>query len=423
MIHTINILIVISIFPSYKLLGPLCCFEFSFPLVRSIAADSATTIFAGTRNGGVYRSTDNGDTWELLTPTTTWNAYSLAISTNNDVFCGTDYGIRKSTDMGNSWSLAGLPTHRVRAIAIDPDGAIFIGTSFDSTSIVYRSTDNGTSWDSISPNWYNTWINDFAFNSSGDIFVALEWDIDDVFHSTDNGNSWTSTGFNRPTRTVMVDVNDNIFAGTQDFSGIHYSTDNGTTWNHIITTPYVNSFARNSNNDLFAGTYYEPPIGGVYRSTDDGISWQMVNNGLLQRYVTSLSINQQNGYIYAGTYDQGVFRSTDNGETWVYVLGIAENNNANIRTMNQKTVCYPSPFKNTTTIHYHLVHDSDIKIAIFNLTGQRIRTLVNILQTAGKYHVTWDGKNKDGEYVSNGIYVYHIETNTYTEAATIILAR
>jgi len=71
---------------------------------------------------------------------------------------------------------------------------------------------------------------------------------------------------------------------------------------------------------------------------------------------------------------------------------------------------YPNPFNSSTTIHYQIVvrADQEVELAIFNLLGQKIKTLVSQKQAAGFYMVQWDGKNEVGELISSGIYVYQL---------------
>lgn len=72
---------------------------------------------------------------------------------------------------------------------------------------------------------------------------------------------------------------------------------------------------------------------------------------------------------------------------------------------------YPNPFNFTTTINYSLTKSSKVVINICNLTGQRLRTLVNSTQPEGEHSINWDGKNDTGITVSSGIYFYSLETN------------
>jgi flagellar hook assembly protein FlgD len=77
-----------------------------------------------------------------------------------------------------------------------------------------------------------------------------------------------------------------------------------------------------------------------------------------------------------------------------------------------------------TTIAYDLPTESEVTLAIFNILGQRVRTLVN-KQTlpAGRNHAVWDGKNDDGELVSAGLYFYLLRTENFEEAKKMILIR
>jgi hypothetical protein len=70
---------------------------------------------------------------------------------------------------------------------------------------------------------------------------------------------------------------------------------------------------------------------------------------------------------------------------------------------------YPNPFNPSTTIKYDLKAKTDVKLTIYNILGQKVRTLVNMNQSAGFKHVVWDGLNEFGEQVSTGVYIYRIE--------------
>ena len=77
-------------------------------------------------------------------------------------------------------------------------------------------------------------------------------------------------------------------------------------------------------------------------------------------------------------------------------------------TLNQN---FPNPFNPSTNIKYSLPFDTHVKVAIFNLLGQRIRTLVDDYKTAGHWTLKWDGKDANGKDVASGIYFYSLETD------------
>ncbi len=72
---------------------------------------------------------------------------------------------------------------------------------------------------------------------------------------------------------------------------------------------------------------------------------------------------------------------------------------------------YPNPFNPSTTIEFQLPKRGHVALSIFNTLGQKIRTLLNTELPVGSYSIEWDGKNKDGDKVSSGVYIYKLKTS------------
>ena len=66
---------------------------------------------------------------------------------------------------------------------------------------------------------------------------------------------------------------------------------------------------------------------------------------------------------------------------------------------------YPNPFNPTTVISYQVPEQSQVRLAVYDLTGRRIDTLVDAVQGAGEYYVTWDASQ-----LASGVYFYRLET-------------
>ena len=64
-----------------------------------------------------------------------------------------------------------------------------------------------------------------------------------------------------------------------------------------------------------------------------------------------------------------------------------------------------------------------IKVNIYNILGQKVRTLVNNFQPAGEHELFWDGLNESGYPVSSGIYVYVIQAESVTKHRKMVLMR
>lgn len=83
----------------------------------------------------------------------------------------------------------------------------------------------------------------------------------------------------------------------------------------------------------------------------------------------------------------------------------------------------PNPFIGSTQIEYGLPKDANVKIIIYNLSGQKIAILVNENKKAGYYTVSWNGTDRAGKKAASGIYFYRFEADDYTATKKIYLIR
>jgi len=83
----------------------------------------------------------------------------------------------------------------------------------------------------------------------------------------------------------------------------------------------------------------------------------------------------------------------------------------------------PNPFNPETEIGYELPEESLVVLAIFNLLGQRIKTLVNGSAQPGKHTARWDGTDEAGKIVPSGIYIYRIEAEGFIQEKKMMLLR
>ena len=84
---------------------------------------------------------------------------------------------------------------------------------------------------------------------------------------------------------------------------------------------------------------------------------------------------------------------------------------------------YPNPFNPITEIRYGLPNSEYVTIVVYNLFGQKIRTLLAQNQHAGYHAVVWDGKDEKNESVSSGIYFYKMETGSFSKMKKAILLK
>ena len=84
---------------------------------------------------------------------------------------------------------------------------------------------------------------------------------------------------------------------------------------------------------------------------------------------------------------------------------------------------YPNPFNPSTTIRYRLPAAGRVELAVFNLLGQRIRTLISGRQNAGEYAVEWNGVDERGNPVGSGVYFYQMKAENFSENRKMVLMR
>ena len=85
---------------------------------------------------------------------------------------------------------------------------------------------------------------------------------------------------------------------------------------------------------------------------------------------------------------------------------------------------YPNPFNPSTTISLSLTAEDteNAELVIYNLKGQKVRTLINEQLPAGSYTIEWDGKNEKGE-ISSGIYFYKLKAGDKTFTRKMLLIK
>jgi flagellar hook assembly protein FlgD len=84
---------------------------------------------------------------------------------------------------------------------------------------------------------------------------------------------------------------------------------------------------------------------------------------------------------------------------------------------------YPNPFNPVTQIQYSLPNPVAVSIKVYNTMGQLVTTLVDHYQLAGTYRIEWDGRDEQGNWVSNGLYIYQMHAGSYTQTCKMILVK
>jgi len=84
---------------------------------------------------------------------------------------------------------------------------------------------------------------------------------------------------------------------------------------------------------------------------------------------------------------------------------------------------YPNPFNPSTTIAYSLSSAGYVKLAVYNVLGQKIKALVEGIQSAQSHKAQWDGTNEIGELMAAGIYYYKLEHKNSSFIKKMVMIR
>ena len=84
---------------------------------------------------------------------------------------------------------------------------------------------------------------------------------------------------------------------------------------------------------------------------------------------------------------------------------------------------FPNPFNASTTIAFQLAFASQVELAVYNISGQRVRTLISGSLPAGHHRLQWDGRNDRGEPAASGAYLYQLSASDFVATRQLMLLK
>ncbi len=336
----------------------------------------ANTIYVGSGGGGVWKTTNGGDTWTPISDNIGSIGVSAIIvdpSNPETVYIGTgdgdasdnySIGVLKSTNGGDTWNTTGLDwstssTILIRAMVMHPnDVNTLILASNDG---IYRTTNGGTSWTKEqSGNFYDIELKPQATSNT---FYACTSGT--IYRSTNSGDTWISeyslSGTNRIALATSEDEENYVYAlasksSGSGFKGVYRSTDSGQNFTQQASSPNLLGWQSNGSDSNGQGWYdlviaVDPNnansvhVGGVnhWRSTDGGVNWTIKSTwngaGGVQTVHADKHVLewQDDDTLWEGN-DGGIYYTTNNGTSWtdktsdlvisqLYKIGVSELDN------------------------------------------------------------------------------------------------
>jgi hypothetical protein len=84
---------------------------------------------------------------------------------------------------------------------------------------------------------------------------------------------------------------------------------------------------------------------------------------------------------------------------------------------------YPNPFNASTTVEFQVGAAGPVELAMYNVAGQKIRTLLSAALSPGQYSATWDGRDEKGEEAASGVYLYRLTADSFQATRLLLLVR
>jgi ligand-binding sensor domain-containing protein len=342
--------------------------------ILSMAMQGDGALWIGTNGQGLARFTEAG--WDIFTTSHGLphnRIWAIAYDRKkNDVWVGTSNGLARYNAGGWTTFAGLLPSVAVYAIAIAPEGKIWLGTA--DGLIVF----DGDTWQQYTPE-----------NSGLLDKTVLSLAIDKA------GRVWAGTP-----------------AGLNRFDGKNWVA--FTTENSPLPASSIRAIQIDENDSKWIGTWG----GGLARLAQGWTIYQAGASGLLDDFVTSLFIDCK-GYKWIGTENGGFAQFMGDPALPVSVED-AVSFQPSAFSLEQN---YPNPFNPSTVIRFQLPVSSDVKLSIYNLAGQLVRTLARGKYASGNHEALWDGMDNAGRRVASGVYVYRLEAGAFTFSRKLVVVK
>ncbi len=321
------------------------------------------TAYISSAGGGVWKTTDGGNTWQPLTdnlPVLTGGALAFN-PLNTDViwfgsgelhYCSVCFpgdGLFKSTDGGNTWvkvAPASVVGYYISRVIVMPNDTNVIFVAGDRG--IVKSTDGGSTWINVLS---GDNVNDLVYRSDNTDIMFAATLYSGIYKSTDGGNTWTSIsdlprfGYFRAQIAISPSNPDVMYVGFGDgdysLKAFYKTTDGGATWTLLNNTPNYLGFQGFYNHTivvhpdepdivLAGGQYpYSASTYGIVRSMDGGYTWEDITDrspyGHVHPDIHHMAFGA--GNVLWVACDGGVWKSYDNGNSWVNLnqsLGITQ---------------------------------------------------------------------------------------------------
>lgn len=365
-------------------------------------------------SGGVFRSTNNGNSWIAVNSGFPTNEVGVVVPTykiaanGQTIFAATYEGMFRSLSGGGSWGAAhsGLPTLRGFSALYNSSLFVVVGTSQG----IYRF--NGSSWIPI-----NSGLPQIG-GSYPSVLSFIEYE-GILYASSDNGvykfngTNWSAVGSGLPEAAILclIENNGELLAGVSN--------------NGVWSIPDVIPVELSSFTALISGNTVElnwttatELNNRIFEIERRPVEGQFITIGFVDGNGTT---TEAKSYSYidrnlnTGNYSYRL-KQIDFDGTFEYSNEIE----VEVLAPNQFSLeqNYPNPFNPSTIIKFSIMEKIEVNLSVYNILGEKIGILVNETKEAGYYEI-----NFNAEKLSSGIYLYQLRAGNNIQTMKMIVVK
>lgn len=399
--------------------------SFAQSSIKKVYCYSDSLYFLLLDNGSILRKTHMQDNWKSVEVDQSLELSTIFFLNNSIGWIGTTSGeLFLSQNGGQSWQLISDLNTSIRKIYFSDNqiGYILADSLFES-DIIYKTVSGGESWNQL---YQNSYITDFLIHNNDNLIVSHGITDSDwyIIKSTNNGSDWetiyTSYGVSID---YLVYHNNRIYgvgqSGHMSPNGLFISSDsNGSTWEEKIISGLPLKGLELSDSRLITYSTSFDFVYATYFFECSPVGVVFPNIGSIHNK-TILSLSYANAEIGYAISNNDLLYTTDSSKTWSNEI-ITSITDDEIKLVNGYKLDqnYPNPFNPVTTISFTILNESIVRLTVYNVLGQKVKSLLNELMLPGKHSVEFDANN-----LSTSIYFYRIESGDHAQTKKMILLK
>ena len=357
-------------------------------------------------------SSDAGNTWSKREfPVSLGNyLWRVEISEGTIYIIVDQTKLYKSTDQGISWQLLSLPVWNSGLQALNVYNKNVL--SLKAYPSLLSSTDGGLNW-IIGPVIENIWWKSTSIGSPGIIAgVGKYYDSSMtkgfIYQSNDYGLSWHI--FDTSEELTKVQMTDEKIGYSISNRKLYKTSNSGMSWKSIFTAGNDGGIYQMDFTDSLNGIIVE---GYKFRqTTNGGKNWITTDFLLPIPGVQDIKYNTFGDLFVCGGGDMIMLPSNQ-----IFSPRVKNIENESVSEYYLSS-SFPNPFNSSSTIKYYIPSASQVIIKVFNTLGEEIETLVDEIKPSGTYQVTWNAKD-----LTSGVYFYRLQAGDFVQTRKMILLK